>query len=185
MVYKQYELLDTPKFTPHRTHSWSKVAGLPCNHVIKKRMSAPKCILFIDNVHPYWRFTKPNIPAILAIDQILTALLDQQLNIDPMLLIQEPAVARTRGRPMGAIVELPSMEENSTQQNPSEFERVERTIPVRRLVATRGRVATRETRRQGNGWGKEGRRTRGRVKKRVEEQVEGHIQGRVERHVER
>ena len=185
MVYKQYELLDTPDFTPHCTHSWTKVAGLPCSHVIKERMSAPECILYIEDVHPHWRFTKPDVPAILSIDQVVTALLIQPSDIDPILLIQEPTVARTRGRPMGAIVELPSMEESSTQRNPSGFERVEGTIPVRRSVATRGRVATRGTRRRGNGGAREVRRwVEGRVKGRVKGQVRIEEERRVEERVE-
>lgn len=68
-----------------------------------KKMSASKCILYIENVYLYWNFTKPNVSAILSINQVLTAFLIQPLNIDSILLIQEPTVARTRGRLINAI----------------------------------------------------------------------------------
>ena len=91
------------------------MARLPCNNVIKEKISAPKCILYVEDVHFHWRFTKPDVSDILSIDQVVTAFLIQPSDIDLILLIQESTVAKTCGWPMGAIVELLSMEKSSTQ----------------------------------------------------------------------
>ena len=180
MIYNQYKLIDTPDWSPNCTHSWSRVAGLPCSHIIKIRMESSERILFISDIHPHWRYVKPPI------DDALTLIIDSinptiatasMITIDPILLIQEPAVARTRGRPVGTTIEPPSQrdigmkelieenvsgsapipteslsqreqqEEISTQRNPSQFEIVEGIVPERQPAFIRGMVATRGLRR--------------------------------------
>ena len=86
-----------------------------------------------------------------------------------MLLIQKSAVARTCKWLISVIVELPSMEKSSTQQNLFEFEKVKETIPVKYLVVIQDRVATRETCWQDNNWGRKSKKIREKVKRRVRE----------------
>lgn len=131
-------------------------------------MRSPSEMILLEDVHPHWHFVKPVLFASAV--------------IDPTLFVREPAVARTRGRPMGSTIkplsqsalmeemtEIPDpierQEEISTQRDPSLFEIVEDIVPERaerEIPSTRGRVASRGGRERGQGriWG--GGRGRGR-----------------------
>ena len=70
--------------------------------------------------------------------------IDDEPNIDPLLLVQDPAIVRPKGRPRGPR-ELPTraelIAERSTQRQPSQFERVESYLSQRSLnmsTQTRG-----------------------------------------------
>ena len=113
-------------------------------------MRSPTETLLLEDVHPLWHFTRP-VPSEPSV-------------IDSILLIREPAVARTRGRPMGSTIQLPNQadlteevnfapeavvstidrqNETSTQRNPSQYEIAENIVPERHQASTRGRVVGR------------------------------------------
>ena len=61
-------------------------------------------ILRLDDVHPHWRFTKP------ASSMTRQHVIDDEPNIVLLLLVQDPAIARPKGRPRGPR-ELPTRAE--------------------------------------------------------------------------
>lgn len=148
-MLKQFSYLNN---TPERPHiaqcskTWTTVMGLPCSHLIKERLSTPPGILKIEDIHPHWRFVKPSIEDRTPPSPSV---------IDPLLQVQEPTMARARGRPAGSSIQPPTQaqlaEEASTQRMPSEFERVEANIGGQPLAqaqraSVRGRVNTRRPR---------------------------------------
>lgn len=126
-------------------------------------------MLLLKDVYFHWHFVK------------LTP--STSFVIDLALLIREPAVARTRGRPMESIVQLPSQEdmEDATtetepvsliqrqknafiQRNSSHLEITKNIVPERQLVFTKNWVADRARGRgrgRGRGQARQGRAIRG------------------------
>jgi hypothetical protein len=92
------------------TGATTRTLGIPCIHVIKSHVDEQRP-LSIDQFHRHWHLHAPEtLPP-----------------VDPRLLLLEPRVNRTRGRPAGAI-NRPTAQElsqaRSTQRDPSSFEYV-------------------------------------------------------------
>jgi len=92
------------------TDATTRTLGIPCIHVIKSPVDEQRP-LSIDQFHRHWHLHTPEtFPP-----------------VDPRLLLLEPRVNRTRGRPAGAI-NRPTAQElsqaRSTQRDPSSFEYV-------------------------------------------------------------
>ncbi len=105
---------------------------LPCAHRIQARIySESLYILKLKDVHSHWRFIKPA--------RIVTANNEPKIAselIDSLLLVQNPPAARARGRLAGSTAAVARTRreqqlEDSTQREPSQFERVEAHLQQR------------------------------------------------------
>ncbi|KAI4086225.1 MAG: hypothetical protein L6R37_008436, partial [Teloschistes peruensis] len=70
-------------------------------------------------------------------------------NIDPLLLVNKPAIVRSKGRPIGSLNKRREKEENPTRRDPSAFEHINNVLDTER---GRGRGG----RRRGGGRGSRG-----------------------------
>lgn len=126
-------------------------------------------ILKVKDVHSHWRFTKP--AAVVGANSELRIISD--IPIDPLLLIQNPPIVRARDRPVDSTAAATRTRheqqiEDSTQREPSQFERVEGYLQQRaeqELRQTqargRGRGRARGSRGRGLGRGRGGRGDKG------------------------
>ncbi|KAL9043025.1 MAG: hypothetical protein Q9214_003618 [Letrouitia sp. 1 TL-2023] len=116
--------------------------GLPCAYTIEVRLlELPdrSGAIHLADIHDHWLFERPHVPRGLLPPS------EPAIPVpDPLLLIQNPPVARPRGRPAASTVQEPTAAqlqyENSTQRDPSQFELVERNIQ-RQRGGNRGRGA--------------------------------------------
>jgi len=108
-------------------------------------------------VHPHWRFTKPA--------RVVSANNEPEVApepIDPLLSVQYPPTARARGRPASSTAAAARTRreqqlEDSTQREPSQFERVEAHLQQRaeqELGQTQARGRGRGGRARGVGRGR-------------------------------
>lgn len=142
LVLKQWEKVQAGVLN-QCTNVFTTTSGLPCAHRIRNRMgeSNGAGIVRLRDIHPHWRFEKP--ASHLTRGHVNE--LEDDDNIDPLLTIQEPAIAHTKGRPRGQ-QELPTRAEvsaqRSTQRNPSHFEQVEQYLTQRSSDNPSPRVGT-------------------------------------------
>ena len=106
-----------------------RTQGIPCIHDIKRLYDSGQSLQMTD-FHVHWHICPQNNDP-----------------IDPRLLVREPVVVRSRGRPVAS---------SSTRREPSSFERTEQAIN-RQIRAQRG------SRRGGQGGGRRGGRRGGRT----------------------
>lgn len=80
------------------TNTFTTTMGLPCVHTIQTRMFdvARGGVVILEDVHPHWRFFKPSVTR----PGVEIEVTPPPMN--PILLIQNPAVVRPKGRPVGA-----------------------------------------------------------------------------------
>jgi hypothetical protein len=158
-ILSQWRLLASiPTALPRCTNSFTTSMGLPCAHRIQARIySEAPYILKLKDVHPHWRFTK--------LARLVTANNEPEVAsepIDPVLLVQNPPIARARGRPAGSTAAVARTRreqqlEDSTQREPSQFERVEAHLQQRaeqELGQTQARGRGRGGRARGGGRGR-------------------------------
>ena len=120
---------------PPCTGVFKRTMGLPCAHVIEERLADATNggVLKLTDVHPHWRFKKParhyqEPDEYVNVDENEE---DETPTQDPLLLIQNPRVAKSKGRPRGALNRQKSSRKstktstNSTQRDPSAFEYAE------------------------------------------------------------
>jgi len=130
------------------TNTFTKTMGLPCAHKIQERLYESGGVLKLEDIHTHWMYTKPQRATRQAeeeeADHTMGGNDDVEVGGTPsspprnVLLIQEPAVVKAKGRPRGAQNRLwagaaPSRStasqrrrqqafENFTQREPSSFE---------------------------------------------------------------
>ena len=136
-IFQEYKKLTTnPTVLPRCSQSYSIKSGLPCKHTIQERIFKPPGVIKLEDVHPHWRFIKPTItlmnpPEPDDPDNAVSGNANAVSNdaIDPLLLVQNPPICKSKGRPVGAL-NRPRREapDTSTQREPSGFELVERSL---------------------------------------------------------
>ena len=125
---------------PPCKHIFTTTTGLPCSHRIHDRMfdRAGGGTIPLEDVHPHWRFDKPPVrnEAIAEIGN--TPPPDD--NVD--MRIRSPDVIMGKERPRGYLGPLTRSEqrfEDSSQREPSGFERVENALQSQLPHRPRGR----------------------------------------------
>lgn len=138
------------------TGTFTATMGLPCAHRIQECLydQASGRILKLEDIHPHWRFVKPPRPATGAAegqeevnthggDDEATKVERTPSSPKDILRIQEPAVVKAKGRPLGALNKAwtgtsqrsttsqrrQQAFEDSTQREPSGFEYAQTQIP--------------------------------------------------------
>jgi len=84
------------------TDTYTKYSGLPCAHKAKASIESNGGVLKIEDIHPHWRYTKP--ASWVTRQQIFEV--EEGPNTPALLMVQNPVIARTVGRPPG-LRELP------------------------------------------------------------------------------
>lgn len=132
-ILDQFHMLTRGGPLTRCTKTYTTTMGLPCVHKIQERVFdfTRGGVLALEDVHSHWRFEKSPVtrPGV-EIDATSTLM-------DPLLLIQDPAVVRPKGRPSGARGRANRRQEEeeaeeeedqsmntSTQRDPSRFEHV-------------------------------------------------------------
>ena len=132
----------------------------------------PPGVIKLDDIHPHWRYQKPQVTA-EGLEEVVEAL----ENVDPLLRVRDPAVVRTKGRPAGSGNKRKTAEhERSTHRDLSGFEHADREFDA----ATQSQItqsqaiqsqATQSQATQSQRPAK--RRQRGRPRAQGDEEVEG------------
>ena len=140
------------------TKTFTTIMGLPCGHdVIELLKSDPPGVIKLDDIHPHWRYQKPQVTA-EGLEEVVGALED----VDPLLRVRDPAVVRTKGRPTGSGNKRKAAEhERSTHRDLSGFEHADQEFDA----ATQFQVT--QSQRPAK------RRQRGRPRGQGDEEVEG------------
>ncbi len=116
----QYEKVINHTMKPC-TKYFTTTMGLPCAHVMERRMAEGAGVLLLEDIHSHWRIDKPD-PNPEAEDEHVDE------NITELLRVNEPAVVKPAGRPPGAKNKKKRTRvqafEDSTQREPSEFEHI-------------------------------------------------------------
>jgi len=151
-IYNQWNLFNNQATTELKpcTRTFTKTMGLPCAHIIAER-SANGGTLRIKDIHPHWRFKKPeHIPgdevtedepyaegAGIASDDEVDTEVDVTPIDDELIRVADPAIIKLKGRPVGALNKR-KRDENSTRRDPSGFEYA--NTPARGGATRRSRV---------------------------------------------
>ena len=104
--------------------------GLFCAHNIEKRLAnaANEGVLKLENIHPLWRYCKPNNRHDLAPNTFVEFVDNEPTpSPDPLLQIQNPRKVKAKGQPTGAFNKAKKkfflilvLQCRSTQQDPLE-----------------------------------------------------------------
>jgi hypothetical protein len=150
-VMEQYNLITITEEPLSRcTNVFTRTLSLPCAHRIQRRIydTAGGGVLKIEDIHPHWRFEGSAVN--LSVDsseftpeatpEATSETFDAEMNYDiptsslsnlsdPLLQVQNPAVIRPKGRPVGARgrrgVRRQQEFEDSTQREFSQYELVQ------------------------------------------------------------
>ena len=146
------------------TRYFTTTMGLPCAHVMEQRMLEAAGVLKLEDIHSHWRLDKEN-------DDTRSNTINENANVSDedganteLLLINEPAIAKPLGRPPGAKNKKRTRYEafeDSTQREPSGFERTQASGRKRAQGASQGGARGGEARGGARG-GASGRGARGR-----------------------
>lgn len=126
-IYIEYRALTgAPNVLSRCSKAYTTKSGLPCKHVVQERMFNPPGVLKLEDVHPHWKFVREAVIENHASDSS-----DDSLPpIDPLLLVQDPAVCKPKGRPVGALNRTRQEHafDISTHRELSQFEHVEAAV---------------------------------------------------------
>ena len=119
LIHKQYQLIQTSNYSTNCINAWRVILEFFCNHVIQKRMNFPIAMILFKNVHSHEHFIK-------FVSSVFSF-------IDFILLIKEPAVTKTRGRPMKSIIKSPSQSVLKDVGNLTNIESINNIEPVNNI----------------------------------------------------
>ena len=92
-IAKQEEFLSKP-YVPCTIH-YIKAMGLPCSHIIRRQLTESGC-LKLEDFDPHWQFDASP-------QSCLPFIHINDIDIDSLLQVADPPMARPRGRPRGAL----------------------------------------------------------------------------------
>lgn len=115
-ILKHYRVMSDLSQMPPCTGIFTQTLGLPCAHLIRHAIDS-KCPLEASSVHSHWHLKSLENPS-------------APLQYNAELFIQDPPIARPKGKPANprpSRAKRSGQPANSTQREPSEFERVLRS----------------------------------------------------------